>query len=668
MKTLSYAKIIALSCLLVVVSVNISGQTKWTTVSSQNFHLVGDASPKDIQKVATKLEQFRHVFASLFPNFKFTTPVQTTVIVFKNERSFNPYRPVNAEGKANKWVAGYFQAGQDANYIVLPADGTDARMYETIFHEYVHYLVNNTFSRSRVPPWFNEGLAEYYDKFDISGDIKVKLGGLSDSHLLTLNNSKLIPLDQFFRIDHYSLNNQGGHGANIFYAQSWAFMHMLLQGDRDKGSGQLMSFLNGVLKGEDQQKAFEKAFATTYPEMEKRLKKYVEQRSFMATMVTFKERLIFDNNMTTDPLAESEAYGYLGDLLVKMRRYDDAEPLLAKAIQADNKAQMANAAMGMVKVERGKFDEAKAYFRNALSADDPQHIVLYRYAYALSRESMNSSNFVSSYGAENTAEMRKYLDLAIKKKPDFPESYHLAAFVSLVNRDKVDEGIEQITTALRLSPGNQHYILVLASLRSAKGEHETATELANIVLQSAADEGIKQYANSVIRNIDIHRQNAERMAEFAAANQRGAVNGSGDKPRLIRMDGASVNEEYKEPTEEELEKFRQQAMREGLMEELRKPTETEKRLIGSLTKIECGRGGVVFHIKGADGVIKLQNKDFNSIHFVSFIPLDNMMLGCSEFKKELYAVITYAPSTTTRGISGGLVAVEVIPEWFTDLK
>lgn len=661
MKTLKTYKIFVLACLIIFASLNVSAQAKWTTVRSQNFHLIGDAPVKDIQKVATKLEQFRFVFASLFPSFKFTTPVETTVIVFKNDRSFRPYKPVNSEGKTNKWVAGYFQGGEDSNYIVLPADGTDARMYETIFHEYVHYLVNNTFPRSSIPPWFNEGLAEYYDKFAIENDIKVKLGGLSDGHLMTLNNTKLIPLEQFFKMNHYSMKNLGGHSVNIFYAQAWAFMHMLLQGDREKGSRQLMLFLNSVLKGEDQQQAFEKAFETTYPEMEKRLKKYVEQRSFMATLVTFKEKLIFDNTMTDQPLSESDASGYLGDLLYKMQRYDEAEALLAKAIQADPKSQMANAALGMVKMKQRKFGEAKSYFKAALEVEDPMHVVMYRYAYTLSRESMNEHSFVRSYPEANLAEMRKYLDQAIKKKPDFPESYHLSAFISLVSGDRNDQAIEHISTAIRLSPGNQYYILVLASLRSAKGEYDTATNLANVVLNAASDEEVRQYARSVISNIEMYKSNAERMNDM-----RSVSGGSGGTTRLIVRSGGD-GEEYKPPTEEELKKMQEDAMRDGLIRELRVPEAVEKRFIGSLSKIECNRSGVIFHVKGPDGMIKLQNKDFNDIRFISFVPMDDMMLACAEMKNEFYAVITYDPGTASKNTSGRLVSLEVVPEWFKSL-
>src|SRR5687767_5727996 len=89
----------------------------WVSVRSNNFFLVGNASEKEIRQVATRLEQFRDVFRQLFPKMNFTSPVPTTVVVFKSDSSYKPFKPV-ADGKTVP-VAGYFQSGREVNYITL---------------------------------------------------------------------------------------------------------------------------------------------------------------------------------------------------------------------------------------------------------------------------------------------------------------------------------------------------------------------------------------------------------------------------------------------------------------------------------------------------------------------------------------------------------------------
>jgi aminopeptidase-like protein len=62
-------------------------------------------------------------------------------------------------------------------------------------------MLNNNFGRSTIPPWFNEGLAEYYQTFSIENDQKVSLGKFQQNHLYLLNENKLIPFETFFAID-----------------------------------------------------------------------------------------------------------------------------------------------------------------------------------------------------------------------------------------------------------------------------------------------------------------------------------------------------------------------------------------------------------------------------------------------------------------------------------
>ena len=166
-----------------------SAQAKetWTTVHSKNFNLVGNASEKDIRQVANRLEQFRNVFGLLFPTIPLNAPVPTTVIVFKSDSSYKPFKP-------NPNVSGYFQPGEDVNYITLTSEKSgDEQPFRVIFHEYVHLLVENVLGAT-VPLWFNEGLAEYYSTFDIKEDYRhVILGDLIANHVLYLRESKFLP-------------------------------------------------------------------------------------------------------------------------------------------------------------------------------------------------------------------------------------------------------------------------------------------------------------------------------------------------------------------------------------------------------------------------------------------------------------------------------------------
>ena len=180
--------------------------------------MIGNASDKDIRKVATKLEQFREVFRSIFAGVNFASIIPTNVIVFKNNSAYKPFKPKRADGKIDDFVAGFFQGGEDVNYITLSTDGEDVGTFEVIFHEYVHFLVNTNIGKSNVPPWFNEGLAEYYETFAMEQDQTAKLGIFKQNHIDLLSQTKLVPLEILFSVSNYGLLQQGGHSRSIFYA------------------------------------------------------------------------------------------------------------------------------------------------------------------------------------------------------------------------------------------------------------------------------------------------------------------------------------------------------------------------------------------------------------------------------------------------------------------
>jgi len=189
----------------------------WVSVRSRNFLLVGNAAEKDIRNVAIRLEQFREVYSRLFPAAKLDSAVPTTVVVFKSDKSFKPFKPGTN-------LAGFFQAGQDVNYIALTTETSGAQdPFQVIFHEYTHLLVQNTVGDA--PSWFNEGLAEYYSTFTMADDQKVELGRPIANHVFRLRDSKMLPLKTLFQVDQLSPYYNERDKQTIFYAQSWALVH-----------------------------------------------------------------------------------------------------------------------------------------------------------------------------------------------------------------------------------------------------------------------------------------------------------------------------------------------------------------------------------------------------------------------------------------------------------
>src|SRR5215217_9242954 len=415
-------------CLFVVISQQstVAAKDTWVSVRTKNFFLLGNAGEKDIKRVGLKLEQFREVFTRLFPSMRFNTPVPTTVVVFKSDSSYGPFKP-------GPNVAGYFQPGSDVNYITLTTEVRGEQdPFSVIFHEYTHLLAENTFKD--VPLWFNEGLAEYYSTFKITEDQKLALGTAIGNHVFLLRESKMLPLRTLFEVDYKSPHYNETNKAGIFYAQSWALMHYLIIGKAGKVE-QLGKFMELRSAQVPLDQAFQQAFGTSFELMEKELREYVKKDRYAVLTVRFQHKIELGNNAPATPLTEAEAQAYLGDLLLHSHR-EDAYTYLQKALELDPNLTMAHASLGMAYFREGKINEAHASLERAVAANSQNCLAHYYYALVLSGA---ETGVATAYPADVVAKIRDHLQKTIALRPDYPESYKLLAFVSLVTGERVDE-------------------------------------------------------------------------------------------------------------------------------------------------------------------------------------------------------------------------------------
>ncbi len=614
----------------------------WIQVRSKNFFLVGNASEKDIRKVGTKLEQFRETFRLLFSEVNLTASIPTNVVVFKNDSSFRNFKPKRADGKIDNFVVGYFQPGEDVNYISLSAEGdgggNDTR-YNVIFHEYVHFIVNTNFGKTEIPPWFNEGLAEYYETFAIEDDQKIKLGLPQVRHLDLLAANRMMPLAALFGVTNHQLLQSGDHSRSTFYAESWALIHYLTQSGR---GGEIDKFLGFLLKGVPAERAFKDAFKEDYGSMEKELQRYVSQNSYKYREITFKKKLTFDGEMSASPLDDADSNAYLGDLLYHSNRLDDAEPFLLNALAAKPRSGIANTTLGMVKLRQRKFDESKKYLELAIAGDPKNHVAYYQYAFLLSREGRDDLGYVRSFSKEDAEVMRQALRKAIDLNPSFTESYELLAFVNLVNNEQLDESVALLQAALRYQPGNQRYALRIAEIQLRQEKFEAAAQIAQKIAATADDPGVKARADDLLLRVGQLKELSRRSAEQRRGYEDAVALGKTTNNAVVTEDP--------------------DANMRAINEALRHPRENEKRVIGSIQKVTCKTRPIAFEIRTAAEGFVLNSADLDSLALNAFTPEANKIkFGCDEDIRSLNAVLTYRPSASTKGPSRGeLVAVEFV--------
>jgi tetratricopeptide (TPR) repeat protein len=631
---------LAFALLLVALTAHKTAQAKdtWIKVQSQNFTLIGNAGEKDIRQVANRLEQFRDVFSRLFPNAKFETPVPTTVIVFKSMSSYKPFNPGNN--------AGYFQKGDDVNYITLTNDPTQ-NPFSIIYHEYVHLLIDNT--SGNVPTWFNEGLAEYYSTFTIADDRKVHLGELIPYHLLTLREDKLYPLRRLFGVNQQSPEYNEGSKRGMFYAESWALVHYLLQANNGQRVLQLGKFLELLGSNVPLDDAFKQALGTDIDSFEKELKKYIEAHTFHMQIATFEHKLEFDSQLQSSPVTEAEAQTYLGDLLLHTHQLTEAETRLQQALAEDPKSPMAHASLGIVRVRQGKFDEAKKSLQEAVEAQSSNYLTHYYYAYALSREGMDSMNMVRSYSPDSAKLMRAELHKAIQLNPTFPESYSLLAFINAVTGEELDESIALLQKALTLSPGKQILSFHLAQIYMRQQKFDLARQTLE-PLRTASDRQLQKQAEMLLDSIKRYQ---DQTAQYNAMRNSAPT----DRPELKR------NESTEEATTEAPPKSESDYLREAM----RPLGAGEQQIQGLFMKLDCDKGVGYFTIQGSDRAYRIRATALQQVQLTAYTQAA-AQVSCGARKDPENVVLTFRPTNDPKDarakIDGDAIAVEVVPKDF----
>jgi tetratricopeptide (TPR) repeat protein len=615
----------------------VHAKDNWIVVRTPNFNLVGNASEKDVRLVATRLEQFRDVFTRLFPLAKFNSPVPTTVLVFK---SMSSYKPFMIPG-----TAGYFQKGEDVNYITLTTELGAQNPFGVIYHEYVHLLIDNT--AGNVPVWFNEGLAEYYSTFDIEEDRKVHLGELIPYHLQTLRDEKMLPLRRLFAVDHYSPEYNEGSKRGMFYAESWALVHYMILGNKGERLPQFSKFLKLTASNASLNEAFKESFQTEVETMEKELKKYIEGHTFRMQIATFEHKLEVEGEITVTPLTEADAQAYLGDLLLHVNRLSDAETRLQQALTLDPKQAMAQASLGILRARQGKFAEAKQNLREAVSEDSSSYLTHYYYAYALSREGMDANDYIQTYTPENAAIIRAELKKAIELNPNFTESYSLLAFVNMVRGEELDASIDLLKKALALSPGRQDLSFHLAQIYMRQEKFDLAKQTLE-PLREAKDRQLKVRAESLLKSIKNYQ---DTVASYSS--------GSG-APKLQRREDKSDEV----ATEEQ-----PRSASDYLQDALRSVEAGEQRVQGLFIKLECDNKAVAyFVVEVADRTYKIRATSLERITLIAYTKEAGGQLGCGNRKTPENVVITFRPVTDSKDqkakIDGDAIAVEIVPKDF----
>jgi Tfp pilus assembly protein PilF len=322
---------------------------------------------------------------------------------------------------------------------------------------------------------------------------------------------------------------------------------------------------------------------------------------------------------------------------------------------------MAHASLGRLRFYEGKLDEARASLERAVQANSQNYLIHYYYAYILSKGAVDPNGMVTSYPPETAAKIYEELQKVISLRPDYPESYSLLGFMSIVTGDRVEESIKLLNRAVAVSPGRNDLLFTIAQLYMRKSDFKSAQQLLEQVTKSNAEDELRQHAKTLLDQIVAYQgrveTNTPSTVESAEEDEKPS---NTEKPTVTEKPSVNVSTSTSTPAP-------QVATDPSayLREVLRPVAEGETQLQGTLLRIECEGKVIVFFVKVGEQTLRLRTTSFDDVEITTYNPEVKGDVTCGPKKIDEPVVVCFKPITDKRlRADGTITSIEFVPKDF----
>jgi hypothetical protein len=446
---------------------------RWIHARTEHFEMFSSVSEDESRDLLASLEQFRATVLSICSLPRLRDP-RTTVFVFASDHQFEPYKPLY-NGRP-KDAAGYCAGWSDETAIALAADNPFSVTGEIIYHEYVHLLFSA--GDDHPPLWLNEGLAELFSTFAIQKD-SVELGRQKPDHVDTLHLHHLMPLGSLFAVTIQSPSYNEGIRQNIFYAESWVFVHFLVCGaNRATYLPELRRFkelLAAPNRAIDE--SFREAFGMSYEGMEAHLNDYLRSGHYF---IQHAKLPLGDlaRQIKFQPADDFERETALLNLRWRVRQEGSTTYQLLQLAESHPRSPRPQELLAAVAMMGGDSEGALIHWRRAADLGSDNAYIYWRLARDNLDQVMNGLSLDYRMPAELAARLRGWLDRAVALSPNYLDAYEALGYVeALAERPRV-EVVNRVQAVLPRMKDKTRTLLAIAIIRWRMQDYVTARQIA----------------------------------------------------------------------------------------------------------------------------------------------------------------------------------------------
>lgn len=443
----------------------------WTRAVTPHFEVLTTAGGQTAADVGAYLERIQGFFES-FLKLPPSAGTRTQVFVFSNRAEYAPYR-------THASAAAYYQPSRERDYIVLGEFTGDSE--PTLVHEYAHAALER--AGAAYPPWLSEGLAEFFSTMTPAKD-RTLLGRPPAGRLAALSQSSLLPVARLLAVTRASPEYTSLH-AGVFYAESWALVHMLVAGERYQPN--VDRFLSAVTNGASVDSAVKTAFGRSIDELERDLRQYLS-RGYYRQLSTPFAPVTASARAVVEPTSRFAAELSLAMMLAvgpgRQAAARDAFERLGR--ERPNDAALA-AARGRFELLDGREVAAREWLERAVAGR--------------TTDAMAWAELARLIAPSDRARAGTLLDAATALEPENP-TVRLRLAAHLVQDRRAAEAMAALA---RVTPTRREdrflYYQVLANAHALTSDFDDATRVARMVAPLATTPAEVEFSAQLVRQV-----------------------------------------------------------------------------------------------------------------------------------------------------------------------
>lgn len=399
----------------------------WTLARSEHFELYSQGGDANARSALLWFEQLRAFFQQQTGlNLNRRAPVR--VIAFGSESEYRPYR-LRSTSDA------YYIGSESRDYIVMRTLG--AGEFAIAAHEYAHLILHA--SGLQLPPWLNEGLAEFFSTLRLS-DRGWSLGGDLPARSQVLRRDTWMPLSQLLTLPVESPLREDRDKAALFYAQSWKLTEMLVIAPEYRP--QIQALIAALTSGTPSLQTMTKVYAKPLDTIAQDVRAWTDARHKVERFsVADVATRIAGLEVSSVPASASKSL--MAELLFAIGELDRAEALYRDLARQSPGNPNVYAALGTIALRKGDRESARKHWKQAIEKGIDDATLCYRYA-SLAQDAGVSAD-----------EVRPALERAVAQRPDFDDArYSLALLES--NSGHYETAVLQLRAMRSVAPARAY--------------------------------------------------------------------------------------------------------------------------------------------------------------------------------------------------------------------